>query len=203
MADRAVGRALLRLLRPYTTLFAATIGATLVASLLDGFTFVLLIPFLRTLFHQPAIASAGGSAVQVLLGKIAGPFLAAGAPEVALRNVVVVLLAALILKNACEYISAYWSVVIQEGVVRDLRARLFAHLQTLPLGYFQRTRAGQSVARLVTDTDQVKLAVSAALASLLQNILMIVVYLTIMLGLSPRLTLIALLFAPVLLFVIR
>jgi subfamily B ATP-binding cassette protein MsbA len=203
MADRAVGRALLRLLRPYKTLFAATIGATVVASVLDGFTFVLMIPFLRTLFHQPAIATEGGSTVQVLLGKIAGPFLAVGAPEVALRNVVVVLLVALVLKNACEYISAYWSVVIQEGVVRDLRVRLFAHLQTLPLGYFQRTRAGQTVARLITDTDQVKLAVSAALASLLQNILMIAVYLTIMLGLSPRLTLVALVFAPVLLFVIR
>jgi subfamily B ATP-binding cassette protein MsbA len=141
--------------------------------------------------------------VQVLLGKIAGPFLSTGTPETALRNVVVVLLVALVLKNACEYLAAYWSVVIQENVVRDLRVRLFAHLQTLPLGYFQRTRAGQTVARLITDADQVKTAVSAALASLLQNIVMIVVYLAIMLGLSPRLTLVALLFAPVLLFVIR
>ena len=99
---------LLRLLRPYAPLFAATIGATVVASVLDGFTFVLLIPFLRTLFHQSAIATEGGSAIQVLLGKIAGPFLAGGAPEVALRNVVVVLLLALVLKNACEYLSAYW-----------------------------------------------------------------------------------------------
>jgi subfamily B ATP-binding cassette protein MsbA len=197
------GTRLLGLLRPYLSLFGATIGATVVASILDGFTFVLLIPFLRTLFHEPAIAPEGGSAVQVLLGKIAGPFLAVGAPEVALRNVVVVLLAALILKNACEYLSAYWSVMIQENVVRDLRLRLFTHLQTLPLGYFQRTRAGQTVARLITDADQVKTAVSASLASLLQNILMIAVYLAIMVGLSPRLTLVALVFAPVLLFVIR
>src|SRR2546426_367656 len=108
----AVQRSVVRLLRPYTTLFAATIATTLVASVLDGFTFVLLIPFLRTLFHEPAIASAGGSAAQQLLGRIAGPFLSGGAPEIALRNVVVVLLAALILKNACEYLSAYWSVVI-------------------------------------------------------------------------------------------
>jgi subfamily B ATP-binding cassette protein MsbA len=197
------GVRLLRLLRPYVPLFSATIGATIVASALDGFTFVLMIPFLRTLFHQSAIAAEGGSAVQRLLGRIAGPFLATGEPAVALRNVVVVLLAALVLKNVCEYVSAYWSVVIQEGVVRDLRVRLFRHLQTLPLGFFQRTRAGQTVTRLITDADQVKTAVSAALASLMQNCVMIVVYLTIMLGLSPRLTLIALAFAPVLLFVIR
>ena len=199
--DRGAG--LLRLLRPYLSLFAATITLTVLASVLDGFTFVLLIPFLRTLFHQSAIAAEGGSAVQALLAKIAGPFLSVGAPEVALRNVVVVLLAALVLKNAAEYAAAYWSVVIQEGVVRDLRVRLFRHLQTLPLSYFLRTKAGQTIARLITDADQVKMAVSAALASLLQNSVMILVYLAIMFGLSPRLSLIALAFAPVLLFVIR
>jgi len=196
------GPRLLPLLRPYVPLFVATITFTIVASVLDGFTFVLLIPFLRTLFHLPAIDATGGSAVQVLLAKIAGPFLA-GAPEVALRNVVIVLLVALVLKNAAEYAAAYWSVVIQEGVVRDLRLRLFRHLQTLPLGYFQRTKSGQTVARLINDADQVKTAVSAALASLIQNCVMILVYLAIMFGLSPRLTLIALGFAPVLLFVIR
>jgi subfamily B ATP-binding cassette protein MsbA len=200
---RIGGSRLLRLLRPYLPLFVVTVAATVLASVLDGFTFVLLIPFLRTLFHQPVVAPEGGSAVQVLLGKIAGPFLAAGAPEVALRNVVVVLLVALVLKNACEYFAAYVSVMIQENVVRDLRVRLFTHLQTLPLGFFQRTRVGQVVARVITDADQVKTAVSAALFSLLQNSLMIVVYLAIMLGLSPRLTLVALAFAPILLFVIR
>jgi len=193
----------LGLVRPYTALFVATITAAILASTLDGFTFVLMIPFLRTLFHQPAIVAAGGSAIQTLLAKIAGPFLSAGAPEVALRHVVVVLLVTLVLKNACEYLGAYWSVIVQEGVVRDLRVRLFAHLQTLPLGYFQRTKSGQTVARLITDTDQVKTAISAALWSLLQNCLMMVVYLTIMFGLSPRLALVALVFAPVLLFVIR
>jgi len=47
--------------------------------------------------------------------------------------------------------------------------RQFQHLQTLPLGYFQRTRGGQIIARIISDTDQVKTAVSAALASLLQT----------------------------------
>ena len=194
---------LVELVRPYLGLMIATITATIVASALDGFTFVLMIPFLRTLFHQPAIVAEGGSAIQALLAKIAGPFLSVGAPEVALRNVVVVLLVTLVLKNACEYVGAIWSVRIQEGVVRDLRMRLFAHLQTLSLGYFQRTRAGQTVARLITDADQVKTAISAALWSLLQNCVMMVVYLAIMFGLSPRLTFVALAFAPVLLFVIR
>ena len=197
------GARLLQLLRPYSFLFTAAILATVLASVLDGFTIALLIPFLRTLFGQQALGPAGGSAVQAVLARLTGALITAGAPQAALRNVVVILLVALVLKNAAEYAAAYWNVVIQESVVRDLRLRLFRHLQLLPLGYFQRTKVGQSIARLIYDTDAVKMAVSAALASLLQNSVMIVVYLAILVGLSLRLTLVALLFAPVLLFVIR
>src|SRR5205085_6290105 len=147
-----------------------------ISSVLDGFTFVLLIPFLRTLFGNAALPAQGGSHVETVLNKIAGPFLQAGSPQLALRNVVIVLLVALLLKNLTSYLASLGSVSIQEGVVRDLRIRLFEHLQTLPLGYFQRTRGGQIIARIISDTDQAKTAVSAALASLLQNVVVIIVY---------------------------
>ena len=56
MAETRGGSArLLSLLKPYKPLFAATIGATVISSVLDGFTFVLLIPFLRTLFGKAAL----------------------------------------------------------------------------------------------------------------------------------------------------
>jgi len=197
------GARLLLLLRPYTLPFATTILATLVASVMDGATFVLLIPFLRALFGQQALPATGTSGVEEVLAKIAGPFLAAGTPAVALRNVVLVLLAALVLKNVAQYAAALSSVAIEEGVVRDLRLRLFRHLQTLPLGFFQRTKGGQLLARVVSDTDQVKTAVTAALASLLRNVSLIVVYVAILLGLSWRLTLIAIVAAPVLALIIR
>src|SRR5256885_213747 len=170
---------------------------------MDGATFVLLIPFLRALFGQQALPTTGASGVEDVLAKIAGPFLAAGAPAVALRNVVVVLLGALVLKNVAQYAAAVSSVAIEEGVVRDLRVRLFRHLQTLPLGFFQRTKGGQLLSRGVSDADQVKTAVTAALASLLRNVSLIVVYVAILLGLSWRLTLIAIVAAPVLALIIR
>src|SRR6266702_941612 len=197
------GARLLLLLRPYALLFVTNILATLVASVMDGATFVLLIPFLRALFGQQALPTTGASGVEDVLAKIAGPFLAAGAPAVALRNVVVVLLGALVLKNVAQYAAAVSSVAIEEGVVRDLRVRLFRHLQTLPLGFFQRTRGGQLLARIISDADQVKTAVTAALASFLRNVSLIVVYLAILLALSWRLTLIALVLAPVLVLIIR
>src|SRR2546428_8791007 len=74
------GARLLVLLRPYTLLFVTTIVATLVASVMDGATFVLLIPFLRALFGYQALPTTGASGVEDVLAKIAGPFLVAGAP---------------------------------------------------------------------------------------------------------------------------
>jgi len=193
----------LGLLRPYTALFVANIAATVMASLMDGATLVLLIPFLRALFGLHALPESGGSAVEAVLAKVVGPLLTAGTPETALRNVVLVLLGTLVLKNAVTYGAAMCSFAIEEGVVRDLRVRLFQHLQTLPLGFFQRTKGGQLLARIISDTDQVKGAVTAALASFLRNVTLIVVYLAILVGLSWRLTLIALVLAPVLVLIIR
>src|SRR5206468_423337 len=189
---------LLLLLRPYAFLFVANLVATFVASVLDGATFVLLIPFLRTLFGQAALPAVGGSAVERLLAVIVGPLLGAGSSGAALRNVVVVLVITLVLKNVLSYVAAVSSVAIQENVVRDLRVRLFGHLQTLPLDFFQRTRGGQLLARVINDTDGVKTVVTAALASLVQNVSLIVVYVAILVGLSWRLTLVALVCAPVL-----
>src|SRR6267378_3675436 len=191
------------LLRPYAFLFVANLVATFVASVMDGATFVLLIPFLRTLFGHDPLPVAGGSAVERLLAVVVGPLLAAGSPGAALRNVVLVLVGAMVVKNVLAYLAAVSSVAIQENVVRDLRVRLFGHLQTLPLDFFQRTRAGQVLSRVINDTDAVKTVVTAALASLVQNVSLIVVYVAILVGLSWRLTLVALVCAPVLVFIVR
>src|SRR2546425_2136678 len=75
------GARLLQLLRPYSFLFTAAILATVLASVLDGFTIALLIPFLRTLFGQQALGPAGGSAVQAVLARLTGALITAGGPQ--------------------------------------------------------------------------------------------------------------------------
>src|SRR2546425_12960875 len=119
------GARLLLLLRPYTLLFVTNILATLVASVMDGATFVLLIPFLRALFGQQALPTTGASGVEDVLAKIAGPFLAAGAPAGALRNGVGGLLGAPERNNGAQYAPAGSSVANSEGGARGLRVRLF------------------------------------------------------------------------------
>src|SRR5439155_450910 len=86
---RQMGRSarVLGLLRPYTLLFAVNIVATVLSSLMDGATFVLLMPVLRALFKLQALPPTGSSAVEEVLGRMAGPLLTVGALVVALRKV--------------------------------------------------------------------------------------------------------------------
>src|SRR5256885_6248075 len=90
------------LLRPYALLFVANLVATFVASVMDGATFVLLIPFLRTLFGH----EAGGSAVERLLAVVGGPLFAPRAPRAPPRHVVLGLVAAVVVQNGLPYPAA-------------------------------------------------------------------------------------------------
>src|SRR5205809_7315990 len=94
------------LLRPYALLFVANLVATLVASVMDGATFVLLIPYLRTLFGHDPLNVAGGSAVEQLLAVVVGPLLAACPPGVALRLVLLVLVAPMVINTVCAYLAS-------------------------------------------------------------------------------------------------
>ncbi|MGE3527758.1 MAG: ABC transporter ATP-binding protein, partial [Gemmatimonadales bacterium] len=126
------------------------------------------------------------------------PVLAGAGPGQAVARIVAVMLAGLLLKNVMGYASSQINVAMQEGLVRDLRRELFQHLLRLDLDFFQRTRAGQLIAGMISDVDQTKTAVTAALASFFQNFVVIAVTLVILGLTSWKLTLLTVATAPVL-----
>lgn len=192
-------RRLLATLRPYTGLFLLALGASTFAALFDGVTVVLLIPFLKLLFGTAAGLSAGGTRLEAAVSGVLAPLLAGKTTAVAAATLMAILLIALVGKSVFTYTHAQANVRIQESVVRDLRRKLFDRLLIVDLGFFQQARVGQLLAVILADADQVKTAVSAALASLLQNAAIVVITLIILLSLSPRLTLLTLATAPLLL----
>ena len=156
-------------LRPYWLLFAASLAATGLGSLLDGFTMILLIPFLRSLFGGPAMISTAGSLVERFLDTTVGWLLDPANPSAALRNVVIIVLIGLTLKNAFYYAASYLGVKIREGTVRDLQNDLYGHIQALPLAFFDRNKAGQLLARVFSDTAQIKQIITVAVTDALRH----------------------------------
>jgi ATP-binding cassette, subfamily B, multidrug efflux pump len=58
----------------------------------------------------------------------------------------------------------YWTAVMAQGVLHRLRVRLFAHLQTLPLSYYDHTPLGDIISRCTADVDTVSTLFTTATA---------------------------------------
>jgi subfamily B ATP-binding cassette protein MsbA len=194
---------LLAYLRPYRALFAVSFVAAVVASILDGYTLALLIPFLRLLFGAATSLAETPTMVERVLDFTVGGFFAAGDAAGALRAVVLVILAAVAIKNVAVYTTGYVSQYLEERVGCELRLALHSHIQRLELGYLQRVKGGQLLSRVVSDTDQAKWVVSAALVSVLQNAVLIGVYLVVLFSLSWRLSVVTLVVAPITVLLLR
>jgi subfamily B ATP-binding cassette protein MsbA len=194
---------LLGYLRPYRIAFLLGSLAAVAASFFDGFTFTLLIPFLRLLFGAGTAIAEAPTAVESFMQALAGPLLSSGDPKVTLAAVMVLIVTAMLLKNSALYAASYVAVSIQERVARDLRIELYAHIQRLGLGFTQRAKGGQLVATLLSDADQARQGVSTALGSAVRNAALVLIYLSILFALSWRLTLITLLLAPALVLTLR
>ncbi len=194
---------LLRLVNPYRGLLTLALITTFFASLLDGIVLVILIPLLRHLFGTTGALRQGSTQLETVVHRLVEPLVAGLSPGQAAGRLVVVLAIGLLLKNALSYASTQLSVGVQEGLVRDLRSRIFSHLLTLDLGYFQRTRAGQLIAGIITEVDQTKTAVTASLLALFQNLVVVVVTLVVLSQISVRLTLFTLAFVPLLVWMLQ
>jgi ATP-binding cassette, subfamily B, bacterial MsbA len=187
---------LLRLITPYRALLVFGLVTTLLASLLDGFTLVMLVPLLKHLFGTAGSLRAGSTQLELLTDRLVDPLVAGLTPGQAAGRLVVLLVVGLVLKNVLSYASTQISVRTQEGLVRDLRTRLFSHLLTLDLGFFQRTRSGQLISAIITEVDQTKTVITASLLSFFQNLVVVAVTLFILSQISLRLTLLTLVFVP-------
>jgi len=91
----------------------------------------------------------------------------------------------------------YLSAKIGQSVTYDLRAQVFAHIQTMPLAFFTRTQTGALVSRLNSDVLGAQQALTDILSGVISNMISIVLVLGAMFYLSWQLTLIALILLPV------
>jgi ATP-binding cassette, subfamily B, multidrug efflux pump len=82
----------------------------------------------------------------------------------------------------------------------DLRNDLFAHLQSLPLQYFQRARTGEIMSRATNDLSAVRMMLGPGFMYLVNTAVVALVALGFMIAISPRLTLYCLLPLPLVSF---
>ncbi|MBM3670891.1 MAG: ABC transporter ATP-binding protein [Actinobacteria bacterium] len=101
-----------------------------------------------------------------------------------------------LLSAALGLLQRWYSARIGEGLIFDMRVKLFDHVQRLPISFFTRTQTGALISRLNNDVIGAQQAVTNTLGNVVSNTIMLGVTLSVMLALEWRLTILTLLVLP-------
>ena len=109
---------------------------------------------------------------------------------------VMLLLGVLVLESVMRYVFIYSTSWLGQSVIRDLRVRVFKHITSLRLTYFDRTPIGTSTTRTINDIETINTVFSQGMISIIADVLTLFAVLAIMLFTSWKLTLICLVTFP-------
>ncbi len=198
---------LVRLLGPYRWTLAVSILFRVLNALCTTLSLTLVQPFMKLLF---AAASGGAGAPEgpgiggplAAHGPLAAPlgawnhWLFGASRIVSFERPCLAILVLFLLKNLTDYLAVFLSVRVEQSAMRDLRGRLFAHLQRLSLAFYHGRRSGTLIARLTSDVDALRDSLAAGVGDVLKDGLTLIGLLAVALSASWRLTLFAMLVVP-------
>jgi ABC-type multidrug transport system fused ATPase/permease subunit len=115
-----------------------------------------------------------------------------------LDRVVAVFLLSAVVYGLCTYAQTYLVGWVGQRALRDLRLKLFAHLQSLSIGFYSRNRAGWLISRMTNDVEALDQLVEDGLATLIQSSLTLIGVIAILLVLDFHLALLTFLALPLL-----
>ncbi len=200
---------LVRYVKPYRRFLTGSIISTVFFSIFSGASIYLTIPLLDTLFNQgtpqPLAVSASSGILDHFKADAANlfnSFVFAGTKSQSLFRICFIIVASFFLKNVFGYLQAYLMAFVEQGLMRDIRNDLYKKLQELSIGYFTNERTGALISRITNDVNVVNGGISASFVTLVRDPLMIVVFLSIAVAISWKLTLIAFLVTPFALVII-
>ena len=191
-------RRLLVFLRPHWWRMAGNVVCNVIGAALGAFSYTLLVPFLDTLFRQPSSFGSAGNWIQSTQRWVIGAFVDQANPRRSLAAVIIVIMIVVAVKNVFVWLAGQFGASLQEYVTRDMRDAVFAHMQRLPLRYFQRTKVGQIISKILSDTDQTKALVTELVTRTVQNAATIIATIAVLTAMSVKLTLLSLIIAPLL-----
>ena len=89
------------------------------------------------------------------------------------------------------------SAIVGEGLIFDMRSKVFRHIQQMPLAFFTRTQTGALISRLNNDVIGAQQAFTDLLSNVVGNLVSVLMVLVFMFYLSWQITLVALILLPV------
>ena len=113
-----------------------------------------------------------------------------------LQNVGFLFLGALAGETVMVFFHYYLTMAVAQRCLADLRVEIFAHVQKLPMSYFDRNPVGRLVTRTTTDVDVLQEMFSSGVMTLISDFLMVIWIVGIMFYLHAELALVSLALIP-------
>ncbi len=113
-----------------------------------------------------------------------------------LTKMALLFIGALVLESVLRYFFMYSSNWVGQAVVRDLRVKIFNHITSLRLSYFDRTPIGISTTRTISDIENINQVFSQGIITIIADFLTVFVVLGVMFWVSWKLTLVCLVTMP-------
>jgi ATP-binding cassette subfamily B protein len=171
--SRGTGRRILAFARPYRRDILVFLCTVVLAAVIGVATPVLAGDVINTI-------NQGGDGAGVLVIRLA------------------LVIAALAVADALLSLAQRWfSARIGEGIILNLRTRVYDHVQRMPLQFFTRTQTGALVSRLNNDVQGAQRAFTSTLSGVVSNIIQLVLTAAVMFTLSWEITLLSLVLLPV------
>lgn len=198
--------------KPYWKHLSISVICTIIYALLNAASIYLTIPLLDTLFQESSRTSTQVTSQTVEVTKSVMPkwvleirdsvsysfnsYVFSGSKTDALVKICIIILFAFLIKNIAGYMQAYFLSYVEQGIMKDMRNAAYIHLHKLPMSYFKNERVGNLISRITNDVNVIQSSVSAAFLNLVREPLTIVVLIGMAIGISWRLTLLAVLVLP-------
>ncbi len=172
--DGEVLKRTMKYVRPFRTAFYSTALITILLSFMAP---------VRTYLVKVAVDD------KIQFGDVAG-----------LQEIILFLLGLLIIHAAMQFLQSYMANWLGQSVILNIRRKLFNHVVSFKLKYFDTTPIGTLVTRVTSDIQTIAEVFSAGLLNIISDILQLIMVLAFMFYINWELTLIVLVPVPILIF---
>lgn len=140
--------------------------------------------------------------VKSMIQKVTDP--AAGPEAVGyVFRLAMIALAIYLVRGFLSFLRSYMAHVAGWGVVADVRADIYRHLQRLSLRFYQDKQTGQLMSRMVNDSELLEQLISHAVPDILVNVLMLIGVTVVLMSMSWQLTLLSMIPIPLIILAMK
>ena len=197
--------------KPYKSHIIWNVIYNILYALFSTLSMITLFPLLEVLFKKSAAVSKEPTYTGIQdIGQFGKDWLfftisdlnQKQGPQFALLLAVVLVIVTFLLKNLFNYLASYHITHLKNGVLRDLRQKMYYKIIDLPISYYSEKRKGDIMARMLGDVNEVQNSFFSILELIVKEPLTIVFTIIAMLNISVNLTLFVFVFIPVSGFII-